>query len=366
MLWESVLRPVLFRTDAEKTHHAAMFGLEQLSRLPGGLSLLSRQTRVADPRLASFQMGLDFANPVGLAAGFDKDAIWHRALAALGFGFIEVGTLTDVAQPGNPTPRLFRLPADRAILNRMGFNNQGAQAAADRLKLQPASVTLGINIGKSKITPNQQAVDSYLTSLRQLWPYADYVTVNVSSPNTPGLRQLQDREPLLELLAALNQENQALGEQNHAPPKPLLVKIAPDMTWEQLDDIVDIAFESKLAGIIATNTTISRAHLKTPSQTVAEMGAGGISGKPLTERSRQVIRHLYQQSQGKLTLIGVGGIYDGDDAWRMLAAGANLVQIYSGFIYGGPYTVRDINRRLVQRMEREGLDNIASLTGQDP
>lgn len=365
MLWESLLRPVLFQADAETVHYAAMNSLHQFAKIPGALRLLSRQNTVTDKRLHVQAMGLHFDNPVGLAAGFDKDAKWHQELAALGFGFIEVGTLTDVAQPGNPKPRLFRLRKDQAILNRMGFNNGGAEAAALRLEQTPAKTILGINIGKSKITPNDQAVESYLRSFRQLWPYADYITVNVSSPNTPGLRQLQDREPLLELLHTLSRENQTVSEQETDSPKPLLVKIAPDMSDAQLDDVVDICFTAKLDGIIATNTTISRDHLKTASATVSEMGAGGVSGKPLTERSRQVIRHLYRQCQNKLTLIGVGGIFDGDDAWRMIAAGANLVQVYSGFIYGGPKTVGNINRRLVKRMQKEGLSSITELVGQD-
>lgn len=365
MLWDSLVRPALFNVDAETTHYAAMNSLHQMSRLPGTLKALAASTRINDPRLASTVMGIKFQNPVGLAAGFDKDAKWHRELAALGFGFIEVGTITDVAQPGNPKPRLFRLPADRAILNRMGFNNDGAEAAAARLANSPATTPLGINIGKSKITPNDQALQSYLKSMRLLWTFADYITVNVSSPNTPGLRQLQDRGPLLELLQALNEENQSLAEQEVESPKPMLVKIAPDMTLEQLDDVVEIALQCGLSGIIATNTTISREGLKTPAEKVEQLGAGGVSGKPLTERSRQVIRHLYQQSQNKLTLVGVGGIYDGDDAWRMIAAGADLIQVYSGFIYGGPMMVKNINLRLKSRLEREGLSDIQQLVGQD-
>lgn len=365
MLWDSLLRPILFRADPEATHYAAMNSLQQFARVPGALKTLASRTRCKDPRLETKLWGLKFQNPVGLAAGFDKDARWHRELAALGFGFIEVGTITDVAQPGNSKPRLFRLPKDQAILNRMGFNNDGAQEAATRLERQGPSTILGINIGKSKITPNEQATQSYLCSLRKLWKYADYITVNVSSPNTPGLRQLQDRGPLLELLHALSEENRKLSEAELMNPKPLLVKIAPDMSEAQLDDIVEIAFQSELSGIIATNTTISRDRLKTRSPIVAEMGAGGISGKPLTERSRQVIRHLYRQTQRKLTLVGVGGIFDGDDAWRMMAAGADLVQVYTGFIYGGPMMVRNINRRLIERMDRESVRHISEIVGQD-
>lgn len=365
MLWDSLLRPLLFQADPEATHYAAMNSLQQFARIPGALSTLAARTRCQAPGLETNLWGLKFHNPVGLAAGFDKDARWHRELAALGFGFIEVGTITDVEQPGNPKPRLFRLPTDQAILNRMGFNNDGAEKAAARLEQNSPNTVLGINIGKSKVTPNEQATQSYLSSLRKLWNYADYITVNVSSPNTPGLRQLQDRGPLLELLHALSEENRRLAESEVTNPKPLLVKIAPDMSEAQLDDVVDIAFQANLSGIIATNTTISREHLRTRPQTVTDMGAGGISGKPLTERSRQVIRHLYRQTRQKLTLIGVGGIFNGDDAWRMMAAGANLVQVYTGFIYGGPMTVRNINRRLLERMQRESVRHISEIVGQD-
>lgn len=366
MLWQRLVRPFLFCADAERTHYAAMAGLVAACRVPGGRQLLRQQTVVTDARLRCAVLGLNFPNPVGLAAGFDKDARWIRELSALGFGFLEVGTITDVPQAGNPPPRLFRLADDQALLNRLGFNNAGAQVAKQRLAAEDHShVILGINLGKSKITPNESAAESYLTSFRLLWPHANYVTINVSSPNTPHLRQLQDRGPLLELLLRLQIENQALAHADQSDPKPLLVKIAPDLSDSQLDDVMQISAEAKISGIIATNTTINRGDLKTSPAQVKTLGDGGVSGKPLTERSRQVVRRLYRSLGKEMVIVGVGGIFDGDDAWRMIAAGASLVQLYTGFIYGGPLTIKQINRRLLQRMDREGISHISELVGQD-
>lgn len=365
MFWSRWIRPVLFCGDAEKTHYRAMAALTAAAKVPGVLEQLSRLTKVQDDRLAVEVLGSRFQNPVGLAAGFDKDARWHHLLAALGFGFIEVGTITDLAQDGNPKPRLFRLPADQALLNRLGFNNGGAMVARERLERQPPSVVLGINIGKSKLTPNEQAISSYLTSFQCLWPFAHYVAINVSSPNTPGLRALQDRQPLLALLQAVQAENQRLAVEMGRAAKPVLVKIAPDLSDSQVEDVVEIALESQLAGIIATNTTISRGGLKTCAEQVAQLGDGGISGRPVHQRSCDVVRRLYRHSQGRLTIIGVGGIFDGDDAWRMIGAGASLVQVYTGFVYGGPLMVANINRGLLKKMESHRIDQLSQWVGKD-
>jgi len=364
MLWNRCLRPVLFLGDAERTHYRAMAALQAAAWIPAFRWGLRRWTSVADPRLEMSVLGLRFSNPMGLAAGFDKDARWHHLLADLGFGSIEVGTITDQPQPGNPLPRLFRLPADQALLNRLGFNNAGAAVARQRLQQRPSSVVLGINLGKSKVTPNEQAVDSYLSSLRQLWEFADYVAVNVSSPNTPGLRELQDREPLLALLAALQQENQRLAAQQSGRPKPILVKIAPDLNDQQVEDVVEIALTAGLAGVIATNTTIQRQGLRTDPQRLRALGEGGISGRPVHDRACQVVRRVYCRGEGRLAIIGVGGVFDGDDAWRMIGAGASLVQLYTGLIYGGPLMVARINRRLLQRVEEMGLGHLQDWVGQ--
>lgn len=326
----------------------------------------AKRYTVEDSRLKTELFGLTFDNPVGLAAGFDKDAAWFAKLAALGFGHVEVGTITGQPQSGNDQPRLFRLPADKAIINRMGFNNRGADNAAKRLatstKLRDSDV-LGVNIGKTKVVPVESATEDYLYSFERLFTYADYFTVNVSSPNTPGLRTLQNREPLIELLTRIQAQNVQLAADHEIAKKPILLKIAPDVTAEQLADIVSILKEIKLDGIIATNTTISRADLKTPDADVEAIGAGGLSGAPLTERSRAVVAELYSELKGEIPIIGVGGISTGEDAWQMIRAGASLVQIYTGFIYGGPAIVRDINRHLVKRLEENGLENISQAVG---
>lgn len=342
-----------------------MAALSAAAKVPGVLEQLRSVATVRDDRLALELLGHRFLNPIGLAAGFDKDARWHSLLSALGFGFIEVGTITDSPQDGNPKPRLFRLPADQALLNRLGFNNGGAEVARQRLKRQPSNVVLGINIGKSKITPNELATSSYLKSFTILWPYAHYVTINVSSPNTPGLRALQDRQPLLELLQSIELENQRLAHESLQPARPVLVKIAPDLNDAQVEDVVEIALEAKLAGIVATNTTIRRDGLKTSATEVGKLGDGGISGRPVHARSCEVVRRLYRRAQGQLTIIGVGGIFDGDDAWRMIGAGASLVQVYTGFVYGGPLMVAAINRQLLAKLESHGMNHLSQRIGQE-
>ncbi|MEM9992248.1 MAG: quinone-dependent dihydroorotate dehydrogenase, partial [Bacteroidota bacterium] len=288
-------------------------------------------------------LGLKFKNPVGLAAGFDKDGKAFRDMAALGFGFVEVGTVTPLPQAGNAQPRLFRLPQDEALINRMGFNNAGMDAMVEQLKKgKPEGLIVGGNIGKNKVTPNESAVEDYVKCFETLFPYVDYFVVNVSSPNTPNLRALQDKKPLTHLLSTLQQLNQAKPS-----PKPMLLKIAPDLSFEQIDDVVDIVQAVKLDGIIATNTTIDRSTLRTTKTEVDKVGNGGLSGRPLTDRATEIIRYIHQRTKGKLTIIGVGGIASAAEAKAKLEAGASLVQIYTGLVYEGPSLVKRIKQSLV-------------------
>jgi dihydroorotate dehydrogenase len=366
MLWENVARRILFKLPAERAHHFSMSMFNGMLALSPVSQTFANRFTVNDAKLQSNVLGLPFANPVGLAAGFDKDAQWYPKLATLGFSHVEVGTITGEAQSGNPTPRLFRLPQDKAIINRMGFNNRGADAAAKRLSTTRkfrATDVLGVNIGKTKIVPVESATQDYLYSFERLFSYADYFTVNVSSPNTPGLRTLQNREPLIELLSSLQKLNQSLALDHETGAKPILLKIAPDVTPEQLDDIISILKEIQLDGIIATNTTLSRADLKTSKNEVDEIGAGGLSGSPLTVRSRGVVSKLHSNLGPEIPVIGVGGIMNGVDAWNMICAGASLIQIYTGFIYGGPGIVRDINRYLLQKLEQNQLSAISDAIG---
>lgn len=360
-MWDTLLRPLLFLLDAEFAHRFSMGVFILIARVPGVRLLLRSWLAQPDARLHTELWGLPFPSPIGLAAGFDKEASWYEELGALGFGFVEVGTLTGEPQPGNPRPRLFRLPADQALLNRFGFNNRGSEAASRALSLRPArDVLVGVNIGKTKVVDNEKAVDDYLASFRRLWPHARYFVVNVSSPNTPGLRQLQDREPLGRLLRALRNENLRLAA--GLRPLPILLKIAPDLTDEQLDDIVDLCLEVGIAGLVATNTTISREGLLT--EQVEQLGAGGVSGKPLTERSRRVVARLYRRLAGRLPIIGVGGVMTGADAWELLRAGASLVQVYTGFIYGGPTFAADLNRYIAEQLAARGLSSVKAVVGE--
>lgn len=287
-----------------------------------------------------------FKNPVGLAAGFDKDAKLINELSTFGFGFIEIGTLTPKPQPGNDKPRLFRLPADQALINRMGFNNGGVVAAVERLKKRKSNVIVGGNIGKNKVTPNESALDDYAVCMDALYPVVDYFVVNVSSPNTPGLRELQEKEPLRKLLSFVKSRMVA-----NLKPKPVLLKIAPDLTVEQLDDVIEILKETKTDGVIATNTTISRDGLSTDLQTVEQIGAGGLSGKPLRNRATEVIKYLRRELGPDYPIIGVGGIMSVQDALEKLDAGADLIQIYTGFVYEGPGFVKRILKALVSKLE---------------
>ena len=362
MLWRYLIRPCLFAFPAEPIHHFTMGSFSLAARIPGLSSVFRSAYSVIDDRLKVDALGREFANPIGLAAGFDKGAKWFNALALLGFSHIEVGTLTGQSQPGNPKPRLFRLPADRALINRMGFNNDGSQAAAERLARSAIRTTLGINIGKTKVVSLDEADDDYLLSFRRLAPFADYITVNVSSPNTPGLRQLQDREPLCRLLQKIQDATREVADRK---PIPVLLKIAPDLNESQLDDIVEIASESGLAGIIATNTTISREGLKSAPESISLKGEGGLSGLPLTVRSRKMVRHLYRQLEGRIPIVGVGGIMNGDDAWQMICSGATLIQVYTGFIYGGPGFVKQLNRTLAKKLDQHGLSSIQDAIGRE-
>ena len=329
----SLLRAILFRVSPEKAHYWAMARLQQTYGLPGGKALLRRLFRRQTPGLERTLWGLRFPNPVGLAAGFDKDARWTDALSCLGFGFIEIGTVTPRPQPGNPKPRLFRLKEDKALINRMGFNNGGSSTAATRLQYRKENVLIGGNIGKNKDTPNEDALLDYERAFRDLYEQVDYFVVNVSSPNTPGLRELQEKEPLQALLSRLKTVNEQLGN-----PKPLLLKIAPDLTNGQLDDIIDLVKTLPLDGIVATNTTIDRSTLRGP---VPEE-AGGLSGQPLKARSLEVVRYLSKGLGPKVPIIAAGGIATAQDAQAALDAGAALVQLYTSFIYEGPAVVRRI------------------------
>lgn len=337
MMYKILIRPLLFKFDPEKVHHFTFSLLKLSGKIPFVTSIIKSVYSVEDNRLEREIFGLKFKNPIGLAAGFDKDAKLFKELSAFGFGFIEIGTLTPKAQPGNPKKRLFRLLDDSGIINRMGFNNEGVEAAVRRLK-NNKTILIGGNIGKNKNTPNEEAVNDYLICFDQLFDLVDYFVVNVSSPNTPGLRALQNKEPLKNLLQTLQNRN---SEKKHS--KPILLKIAPDLTDEQLLDIIEIVGDTKIAGVIATNTTLSRENLK--SATRAE--SGGLSGKPLKDRSTEVIRFLVKNSHNAFPIIGVGGIHSADDAIEKMNAGASLVQIYTGFIYEGPGLVKKINRSLL-------------------
>ncbi|WP_046744682.1 quinone-dependent dihydroorotate dehydrogenase [Kordia zhangzhouensis] len=339
-MYQLIVKPILFLFDPEKVHHFTFSLIRTLCKIPLLPNLFRSLYVVNDKRLERKVFGLTFKNPVGLAAGFDKDAKLYNELSNFGFGFIEIGTLTPKPQAGNPKKRLFRLQKDEAIINRMGFNNGGVEEAVKRLK-KNKGVLIGGNIGKNKVTPNEEAVEDYKLCFEALFPYVDYFVVNVSSPNTPNLRALQDREPLTKLLSTLQKLN-AKKETG----KPILLKIAPDLTNEQLEDIIAIVAETKIAGVIATNTTISREGLESDDKEEV----GGLSGKPLTNRSTEVIRFLAEKSNKAFPIIGVGGIHSAKDALEKLEAGADLVQLYTGFIYEGPQLVKSINKELLKQM----------------
>ena len=338
-MYKSIIRPILFRFDPEKVHHFTFGSISFLNKIPGVSTLIRSIYQLNNPKLEREVFGLKFKNPVGLAAGLDKDAKIYNELDNFGFGFIEIGTITPKPQIGNPKKRLFRLKEDAGIINRMGFNNSGVEVAVQRLK-KNKGVLIGGNIGKNKDTPNENAVEDYKICFHALYDYVDYFVVNVSSPNTPNLRELQDKEPLTQLLRTLQTLNQQKNQ-----PKPILLKIAPDLTDEQLLDIIDIVSETKIAGVIATNTTISRDGLQSENK----KETGGLSGQPLKHRSTEVIRFLHEKSHGAFPIIGVGGIHSAEDAMEKLNAGASLVQIYTGFIYEGPKLIKAINKALLKK-----------------
>jgi dihydroorotate dehydrogenase len=340
-MYKLLIRPILFWFDPEKVHYFTFSLIRFLSKIPGVPLLFKSLYLVKDKRLETEVFGLKFKNPVGLAAGFDKDAKLYQELSNFGFGFIEIGTLTPVGQEGNPKKRLFRLKEDSAIINRMGFNNGGVQDAVERLK-KNKGVLIGGNIGKNKLTPNEKATQDYEICFEALFDYVDYFVVNVSSPNTPNLRELQDKKPLTELLQTLQNKNLTKPKQ-----KPILLKIAPDLTDSQLLDIIDIVNETQIAGVIATNTTLSREGLQSQNK----LETGGLSGKPLTKRSTEVIRFLSEKSNKSFPIIGVGGIHSAADALEKLEAGASLIQLYTGFIYEGPQLVKDINTAILKNLK---------------
>jgi dihydroorotate dehydrogenase len=355
MIYRSLVRPLLFRLPAETVHELA---LHSLSLVPA--SLLAR--RFSNPALKIERFGLSFPNPVGLAAGFDKNGVALKPLAALGFGFIEAGTVTYHPQPGNPRPRLFRLREDQALINRAGFNNDGAAAFAEHVTRSRPDCVLGVSIGKSKITPLEQANEDYLASFELVYGVADYIAVNVSSPNTPQLRELQQAEQLASLLSALQTRRLAL-QQSHGKQVPLLVKLSPDLARPDLENIVEVIERLGIDGIIATNTTISRDNLRTDATRVAACGEGGLSGRPLRNRATKMIAELYEITGGRIPLIGVGGIFTADDAWEKISAGASLIQLYTGFIYQGPGVAQQINEGLATILTREGFATLDAAVG---
>src|SRR5210317_746127 len=339
-MYKLFIKPILFFFDPEWVHYRVFDFLRFIHKIPGMGILIRSVYQVKDQRLEKKLFGLTFPNPIGLAAGFDKDAKLYKELSNFGFGFIEIGTLTPKPQAGNPKKRLFRLPQDNGLINRMGFNNEGVDEAVLRLAKKKTDIIIGGNIGKNKTTPNEDATSDYLKGVEALHPVVDYFVVNVSSPNTPNLRELQEKEPLMALLSEVKALNDRLGR------KPLMLKIAPDLTEGQLDDIISIINTLKLDGIVATNTTISRSGLKTSAQKVAAMGAGGLSGKVLKSRSTEVVRYLREKLDDNIAIIAVGGVFTGEDAREKLNAGADLVQVWSGFLYEGPSMVRRMLRNL--------------------
>ncbi len=360
MLYRSLLRPILFRLPAETAHELALKSLASAPEF-ATTSLANRYQRTPFGKLRRF--GLTFDNPVGLAAGFDKDGIALRSLAALGFGFIEAGTVTYQPQPGNPKPRLFRLPLDQALINRAGFNNEGAKMFARRVVKSRPGCVLGVSIGKSRSASIKDAADDYLKTFELINDLADYVAVNVSSPNTPGLRELQHATHLDELLSALQKRNEELSERHGQAPTPLLLKLAPDLSDDELEQALDMAQKRKISGLIATNTTVNRSNLRTDATKVAAIGAGGLSGAPLKGRARTMVTKIYKLTGGTMPIIGVGGIFTAEDAWQMIASGASLVQVYTGFIYEGPSMVAKINDGLRRIISREGFVSLDEAVG---
>ena len=362
MLYRTLLRPLLFKLPPETAHEFAIHALS----LSLGAEAVRRAARARFERPLFGELrrfGLSFKNPIGMAAGFDKNGVVARELAALGFGFVEVGTVTNVAQPGNPRPRLFRLPSDRALVNRLGFNNDGAEALARRLARARPDCVLGVNIGKSRAVPVEEATADYLASFEAVRSHADYVAVNISSPNTPGLRELQRADLLAALLKELQHRNRELAARDRAAPLPLLVKISPDLGEGELELIVEAARGAGVAGLIATNTTTSREGLRASASEVAARGEGGLSGAPLRARATRVVAALRRLTRGTPEIVGVGGVFTAEDAWEKICAGAGLVQLYTGFVYEGFGVVRRINEGLAALLEREGFRTLDEAVG---
>lgn len=358
----NLVRPILFKLQPETAHEFSLHTLKTVLA-----NDFMRRKFAETYTLAPFGdieiAGLKFKNPFGIAAGFDKNGIAAHELAALGFGAVEVGTTTFHAQEGNPKPRLFRLPNDKGLINRAGFNNDGTQKVVERLRGSRPNCILGMNIGKSKIVPNEQATEDYLQSFELVFDVADYVTINVSSPNTPNLRELQRADALFELLSALQKRNQEIASAKTGAPRPLFVKIAPDLSNSEIHNITQIAQTLDLSGIIATNTTIDRSSLQTPRAEIEAIGSGGLSGKPLNTRSTEVIAEIYRASSGKLPIIGVGGVFDAADAFEKIAAGASLIQVYTGFIYQGWTLARDLNKGLAAVLHEKGFASYQQAVG---
>jgi dihydroorotate dehydrogenase len=353
-----LFQPLLFQCDPERAHTLTLWLLQRLAQATPFLTL-GHRWRLLEPVVLQTQVaGLRFPNPVGLAAGFDKNATAVVAFPAFGFGFVEIGTVTPRAQAGNAFPRLFRLPADEAVINRMGFNNDGATTIAHRLKISSGHIPIGVNLGKNADTPLEQALTDYCACLATLYDVGDYVVVNVSSPNTPGLRDLQSQSRLHALLSGVQTCNRSLAHARQVQPRPLFVKISPDLEPEALDGIVEVVQACALDGIIATNTTIGREGLTTPTSE-----PGGLSGRPLRQRSTAVVRYLYRRGEGRIPIIGVGGIFSAEDAYEKICAGASLVQIYTGLIYRGPSLARHINAGLVRLLRRDGLTHLSQAIG---
>ena len=362
-LYTSILRPILFRLPAESVHEFALHSLSTALGSKAARGMVARRFE-REPFGPLSRFGLKFRNPVGLAAGFDKNGTAAQALAALGFGFIEVGSVTNKAQPGNPRPRLFRLPDDRALINRAGFNNCGATELAENIRRHRPDCVVGVNIGKSRDVPVEDAMADYLASFDAVYDVADYIAINVSSPNTPNLRELQRPEMLEDLLTGLQHRNDELAHRHAlSERKPLLLKIAPDLTEGEIESIVTVASNQNIAGIIATNTTVRRESLRTSPGEIEACGEGGLSGAPLREPANKVIRMIYRLTNGKLPIIGVGGIFTAADGWEKICAGASLIQLYTGFIYEGPGVARRINEGLAEILKSEGFASLDEAVG---
>ena len=341
-MYQSIIRPILFKFDPEKVHYFTFNVVKTASKIPGVSALIRKAFSINDPKLERKVFGLTFKNPVGLAAGFDKNAVLYNELADFGFGFVEIGTVTPKGQAGNPKKRLFRLTADQGIINRMGFNNEGLAAAITQLKKNKGKLIIGGNIGKNTQTDPKDYTKDYLECFHGLHPYVDYFVLNVSCPNVSSHAKLNDKDYLLELIAEVQKANQSFDVQ-----KPILLKIAPDLNEQQLDEIVEIVSETNLDGVIASNTSVSRAGLKTSAEALEAIGNGGVSGKPVTDKSTKVIQYLSQKSKQSFPIIGVGGIHTPQDALDKIKAGATLVQVYTGFVYSGPKLVKDINKAIL-------------------